>query len=763
MSRRSALGSLLALLLGTAAHDARGATVAKTHLPQTDDLDRVVAEAVAAGRIPGAVVVAAVQGKVVYRKATGNRAIVPDIEPMTLDTLFDIASLTKVVATTTAAMQLAERGKLDLDAPVASVWPAFAGNGKGAITVRHLMTHYSGLPAGLPERAKWSGYEEALALVVAMPARGRTGHEFCYSDVDYIVLGEVVRRAAGVPLDQWAATEIFAPLGMTRTAFRPTPDERALAAPMETSTKGGLKGTVHDTTARLMGGVSGHAGVFTTADDLSRFAQAIVSGGTVGSARLLSRESVAAMTSPQSPPGALPVRGLGWDIESPYASVLAPGFSPRSFGHTGFTGTALWIDPETQSWLIVLTNRLHPDGKGVNRVLNRRAAAAVGARANATAGRKPVLTGIDVLEGETFRRLDGRTVGLLTNATGRTAGGERTVDALARAKGLRLATLLSPEHGLETNLDQAIASGTDRKTGLTVHSLYGETKRPTPEMLAGLDTLVFDIQDAGARFYTYATTMGYAMEAAAEAGIDFVVLDRPNPISADIVQGPMLDPDLLSFIGYLPMPVRHGMTLGELARLFAGEHRTGVKLTVVPMRYYTRAMWFDDTGIAWINPSPNLRSVTQAALYPGVALLESANVSVGRGTDTPFEVLGAPWIDGAAFAAYLNTRKISGTAFAPRSFTPASGPYAGKACGGISISVVDRAALDSPALGIELIAALIKLFPGQFDTAKTLTMIGSRSTHDMLASGADPSAVIKGWAAPLTSFRKLREPYLIYG
>ena len=424
------------------------------------------------------------------------------------------------------------------------------------------------LPAGIPTRA-WSGTEGALDAIVALKPLAPAGTRFVYSDVDFIVLGEIVRRVSGQPLDAYAAKNIFQPLGMRDTAFRPSaPRDRIAPADVE---GGELRwGEVQDPIAYRMGGVAGHAGAFTTADDLTKFAQMMLAGGK----GVLKPGSVAAMTQPQSPPGGSALRGLGWDIDSPYAVWLAPSFSTQSYGHTGYTGTAIWIDPATRTFLIVLTNRLHPDGKGNNLQMLRRLSTVAGAASRGEQSR--VMSGIDVLEAYGFRQLAGRRVGLITNRSALDSAGRRTADVLHQAGakqggGPQLVALFSPEHGLDAAAEGKIASGRDRATGLPVFSLYGETRRPTPAMLAGLDALIFDMQDVGARYYTYPTTMAYAMEAAAANKLDFYVLDRPDPITASTVQGAVLDDDLTSFITYLPLPVRHGMTLGELARLFNAE------------------------------------------------------------------------------------------------------------------------------------------------------------------------------------------------
>ncbi|WP_428668419.1 exo-beta-N-acetylmuramidase NamZ domain-containing protein [Reyranella sp.] len=727
---------------------------------RSDAIAGVVRDEIAAGNLPGAVVALGVRDRIVLRQAIGERSVVPLRAPATVDTIYDAASLTKVMATTVAILQLVERQQIDLDRPVAAYWPEFATNGKAAITVRQLLTHYACLPAGLSPRG-WIGLDGALAAVAALKPVASPGSRFVYSDVDFIVLGELVRRVSGQSLDAYSAAHIFQPLGMHNTGFRPSTGLRERIAPADIESGVLRWGEVQDPIAYRMGGVAGHAGLFTTADDLTIFARMLLAGGTSHGTRILHAESVAMMTRPQSPVGQAALRGFGWDIDSPYSRYLGPSFSPQSFGHTGYTGTALWIDPATRSFLVVLSNRLHPDGKGNILPMLRRIAGLAGGAA--TGGkRQHVLSGVDVLEAYDFRQLSGRRIGLITHQSARDSGGRRTADVLRDAPGVKLVALFSAEHGLEATREGRISSGTDRATGLPVHSLYGETRRPTDAMLAGLDALVFDMQDVGARFYTYATTMAYAMEAAARHKLDIYVLDRPNPITASTVQGPMLDPDLTSFVTYLPMPVRHGMTMGELARLFNGEKKLGARLHVIGMRYYDRAAWFDQTGHGWTPPSPNLRRFEQAILYPGVAMVEGANVSVGRGTDTPFELLGAPWIDGTALAAALQARAIPGVRFEAATFTPRDAAFAGQPCQGVRLSLTDRNLLDSPSLGLELIAVLYRLYGSSIAIDRTLALVGSRRTLEAIKAQASTAEIVGSWTTSLGGFRQQRERYLLY-
>jgi uncharacterized protein YbbC (DUF1343 family)/CubicO group peptidase (beta-lactamase class C family) len=747
----------------------------------------IVEKAIRDGKTPGAVVLIGNEGEIVYRRAFGYRSLEPKNIPMTEDTIFDLASLTKTIATTTAVMQLAEQRKLDIDAPVVRYWPAFRINGKGKITVRQLLTHYSGLRPDLSLKPRWSGYKKAMAKIIAERPVLPPGTGFIYSDINFEVLGELVRRISSRPLDKYCAEHIFKPLGMKDTGFAPPLSLLNRIAPTQYHLRKLLCGEAHDPSCYNMGGVAGHAGLFSTADDLSIFAQMLLNGGSYRSVQILTSKTVDRMTMPQSPPGKKDLRGFGWDTEAPFVSNREELFPAGAYGHLGYTGTALWIDPITDTYIIVLTNRVHPDGKGdvkelraqikkvvadslgplsVEQVLHRRPSVAdfydnTRSYPPENVHRK-VMTGIDVLSAENFLSLKGLRVGLITNHTGLDSRGRSTLDLLRSAPGVELKAVFSPEHGLSGKKDGKIAVTEKPVTGLPVYSLYSRVRKPTEEMLNDIDALVFDIQDAGVRFYTYITTMGYAMEAAAKKGISFYVLDRPNPLNASLVQGPVMDRELKSFTGYFPLPVRHGMTVGELAEMFNAENKIGVKLCVIKMSGYNRSDWFDETGLRWVNPSPNLRSLTEAILYPGVAMLEGANVSVGRGTDTPFELLGAPWINAKELAVNLNSKNIQGVRFTPVDFVPKSDIYKNKACHGVRITLADRQVLDVAAMGIEITGALYTLYPWDFQLDKTLGLIGSRRVLQAVKDGWNSQSIMLQWQSTLEQFLNLRAKYLFY-
>ncbi|HEX4424529.1 MAG TPA: exo-beta-N-acetylmuramidase NamZ domain-containing protein [Terriglobales bacterium] len=771
-------------------------------------LDAIVQDAIRDGQMPGAVLLVGHDGQVVYRRAFGNRALEPRREPMTVDTIFDLASLTKVVATTTAVMQLVERGKVRVNDPVQKYIPEFAQNDKEDITVRQLLIHESGLTEDLDLSQTWEGREAAFRMAFGQKPVYPPGSKFLYSDINFITLGALVERVTDSTLDAYCAKNIFAPLFMAHTRFVPPLAWRPEIAPTQYDEhEKMLRGVVHDPTSRRMGGVAGHAGLFSTADDLSKFAQALLNGS-----KILSPLAVEKMSTPQQPPSSQVLRGFGWDIDSPFSSNRGELLPVGSFGHTGFTGTSLWIDPTTRTYIILLTNSVHPRGKGNVIALRSKIATAVGAALPLTASEQEQLrwksitgyneaqtaerrlavrngsvrTGIDVLEEHDFAELRDsekdstvkspgdpgmvakkkRRIGLLSNQTGLDAQGRRTIDVLAAATGISLDAIFSPEHGVTGTLDTTnIGNSKDSATGIPVYSVYGATdaaRRPSLDVLKNLDAVVFDVQDAGVRFYTYEATLGYFLEAAAKAGIEIIVLDRPDPITGSFVQGPVSDPGRDSFVNYFPVPSRHGMTMGELAKMYNAERGLNAKLTVVPMEGWIRGDWYDSTGLTWTNPSPNLRSVTEAALYPGVALVEGTNVSVGRGTETPFELLGAPWIKGREFAQYLNARNISGVRFVPQSFTPTAGPYQNQRCEGVNILLIDRNALDAPEMGIELASALHALYPEQFHLDKMGDILVSQSTLEAIARGEDPRRIAEDWREPLQKFEQLRQKYLIY-
>jgi uncharacterized protein YbbC (DUF1343 family)/CubicO group peptidase (beta-lactamase class C family) len=758
-----------------------------------DLIEPLVREAIQDKKLPGAVVLIGRGDRIVYQKAFGNRALVPTVEATTLDTVFDLASLTKVVATTTSVMMLVEQGRIRLSDRVATYIPGFERYGKADITIRHLLTHVSGLRPDVDLADTWQGYETAIALAIEEVPASTPGARFVYSDINFFLLGDIVRRVSGQTLDQFVRHRIFEPLGMKDTTFLPPPSMTPRIAPTENCTPLGwpcqgpdmrmLRGVVHDPTARRMGGVAGHAGLFSTAADLSIFARMLLGGGAYQGTRILAPLTVQKMTTAAADADHN-VRGMGWDIDSSFSVNRGELLPIGSFGHTGFTGTSMWIDPTTGLYVIFLSNRVHPDGKGDVTPLRARVATVAAASITTLPGglegatltgrdfgpsgpvptppRAPVLSGIDVMSADGFSALRNKRVGLVTNHTGRARDGATTIDLIFKAKDVKLVALFSPEHGIRGVLDANVPSATDEKTGLPIHSLYGETRRPTAETLDGLDVIVVDIQDIGARFYTYTTTMAYVLEETARKQLPVIVLDRPNPIDGVQIEGPMLDKAQFGFTGYMSMPIRHGMTMGELARLFNSENKIGANLTVVELKNWRRDAWFDETGLPWINPSPNMRNLIQATLYPGIGAFESTNISVGRGTDTPFEQIGAPWIDGVELSEALNARGLPGIRFYPVRFTPTANKYSGQECQGVFMVVTNRAVLRPVRVGVEVASLLQKLYGSKFELDAAERLFGSKEGLARLRAGDDPATIAQSWSAGESRWRLLRNQYLIY-
>ena len=732
------------------------------HPAKLEAIDAAIERAIAAGKAPGAVV-RLESGGTVYQKSYGAKSVEPVLLPMTDDTIFDSASLTKVIATAPAIMLLAERDKLRLDDKVDHWITNFKAHGKGAVTIRHLLTHTSGLRPSLSSEPTWSGLAKAIDLAKEERLTAQPGTKFRYSDINFILLGEIVQLASGQLLDEFTSKHIYQRLGMRDTGFLPPFEQRSRVAPTERVDGEILHGIVHDPTARRMDGVAGHAGLFTTAADLSRFAQMMLNGGKLNGRRIFKSETVQLMTSVHTPKGMKAKRGLGWDIDSPYSSPRGNHFKIGGYGHTGWTGGSLWIDPATRTIVILMTSRTHPDGKGNVIALRREVAtlAAEALRGGAFGGSNApgVLNGADVLRQRKGILPKGAKVGLVTNHTGHDRNRRSTLDFLRTSNEVELTVLFSPEHGLYGKLDEKISDGTDAKSGLKVYSLYGKNRKPAPDQLAGLDALIFDIQDIGCRFYTYISTMGLAMEAASEAGVKFIVLDRVNPIGTTVAGPVRLGPS--QFIAYHDIPVQHGMTAGELARMINAERDLGVELQIVKIEGWKRSQWFDATGQPWTNPSPNMRNLTQALLYPGVGLLETA-MSVGRGTDTPFEVIGAPYIDDVKLANRLNALGQAGVRFVPIRFTPSASIHADEPCGGVNIIITDRRNLRAVPLGIDIARVLHELYPKKFPLAKVGRLLCHPPTLEALGQGKTLAQIEALWKTDLANFTPRRAKHLLY-
>lgn len=739
-----------------------------THSSIASDFAPLISEveaAIARDEIPGAVVAVMYKGDVVFRQAFGKRSVEPSVEPMTVDTIFDLASVSKPVGTATSVMKLIETGKLKLDEKVVTYWPEFAPEGKDRITIEQLLTHTSGLIADNAISDYADGPAKSLERICQLKLVAQPGEKFIYSDVGFIVLGELVRRISGTPLNEFAKEHVFDPLGMKDTLYLPDEARKARCAPTEPRDGKMIRGEVHDPRAFALGGVAGDAGLFGTADDLLIYARMMLGRGTYLGKTILKPETVAIMTKPRRvPPNGQ--RGLGWDVKTSYSANR--GDLLGGYGHTGFTGTSIWIDPDKELVIVLLTSRLHPKARPNINTLRSKVATLAARAVGYEAPRTPAvnipetLTGIDVLARDGFGVLKGKNVGLVTNHTGRDRFGNATIDLLHKADGANLVALFSPEHGIRGSFDENVKDSKDEKTGLPVYSLYGPRRKPTPELLKGIDTIVYDIQDIGCRFYTYISTLGLLMEACAENKIKLIVLDRPNPINGITVEGPLPDEGRSSFVAFHSIPLRHGMTVGELASMFKAERKVEVDLEIVKCEGWRRSDMYDRTRLPWVNPSPNMRSLTQALLYPGVGLLETTNVSVGRGTDTPFEWIGAPWLDGRKLTAALDQHQLPGVKFIPNTRTPNSSVHAAKTCDGIQIIVTDWNRVEPVRIGMTLIESLRTTFPKDWDPKRLDTLLMHKSTFEAVVAGRAVAHLAGEWSIQANSFHTRRRPFLLY-
>jgi len=780
------------------------------------EMDQAITQAIGAKSCPGGVLWFEHRG-ISYHKAYGNRSLVPNVERMTEDTIFDAASLTKVVACTPAIMLLVERGKVKLDEPVHTYIPEFKGDGKEAITVRQLMTHTSCLRPDIETKTDWHGQQTAIQKACEEKLQAPPGTVFRYSDINFFLLGEIVQRASSRRLEEFVATEIYKPLKMADSGYLPPKTKLGRIAPTEVVNGVAYRGVVHDPTARHMGGVAGHAGLFVTAADLARYARMYLNGGSLNGVRIFKPETIHLMTSVETPPELTVRRGLGWDIDSGFSGPRGKILTLGSFGHTGWTGTSIWIDPFSQTFLIFLSNRNHPTEDGnvgplryklgtlsgeaisdfnfayVPGALEPRSEAEMasarrgGSRGprSATAPDAKVsalntLNGIDVLVKKKFAPLKGLRLGLITNHTGHDRERNATIDLLKNASEVQLKALFSPEHGIRGLKDESVEDSVDERTGLPIHSLYPKVPerkpdqseadyaamvldlhKPNLEQLKELDALVFDIQDIGCRFYTYTSTLGLALKASGEAGIKIFVLDRVDPIDAVTIDGPVLTSPS-NFVHYHTVPVRYGMTAGELAQMINSERHFKADLTVIPVENYSRTLWFDETGLPWTNPSPNMRSLNEAALYPGVGLLETTKVSVGRGTDTPFEVVGAPYIDELKLADEMNRAGLQGVRFVPVRFTPSYSVYKGTNCAGVNIILTDREKCKIVDIGIVMAQTLHRLYPDSYNIERFNRLLGHSATIEAIKGGKTLKEIRAAWQPDLDEFQKRRSKFLIY-
>jgi len=743
-------------------------TLAATPSLPIPEIDRLVETALAEGKMPGCVVVIGRSSGILFHRAYGQRALVPARAPMTEDTIFDQASLTKSLVTATLIQKLIERGQLHLDDRASQYLPEFASRNKAEITVRQLLLHTSGLPIVNPLSDYADGPQAGLAHVFDQRLEAAPGQVYNYGDLGYIVLGALIERITGERLDKLAEREIFQPLGMRDTGYLPAVSQRYRIAPTEIAEERPIPlihGEVHDPRAWLLGGISGNAGVFSTAEDMSRFARMLLGEGQLDGVRVLSRNSFQEMTRPELLPGV--IRSAGWDVQSPYSKPRGRYLSPRAFGHGGYTGVSLWIDPELDLFVSFSSNRVHPNAEGnviaLEANITDAAVEAIQPIPAACATAAPaVQNGIDVLRARGYEELRGRHVALITHRAAIAADGTTTLDLLSNAPEVQLVAILSPEHGLEAKSEGHIGDTHDARTALPVYSLYGDTLRPTKRMLEGVDLLVVDLVDVGTRYYTYMSTLHQALIAGAEQGIPVLVLDRPNPIGGVAVEGPLLDPGFENFVNHHRLPVRHGMTAGELAGLINDERSIGARLEVVDAAGWQRGMLQPDTKLPWSNPSPNLRDLEATLLYPAIGLLESTNVSVGRGTDRPFHILGAPFIDSRALLRDLRAARLPGVEFAAVDFVPDADPHRGKQCHGVSATVTDTRAFEPVLTGLTLARGIWRQHTREWQTHKLMRLVGNQTVVRALFRGASVAELEGLWHDELESFRERRARFLRY-
>ncbi|UJR82842.1 serine hydrolase [Sandaracinus amylolyticus] len=722
-------------------------------------IDDAVHTAITQRALPGAVVAIGRRDGLVFLRAYGARAIDPAIERNDPSTIYDLASLTKPIATATSIALLAERGVLSFDDPASR----FVTELDPRITIRHLLDHTSGLPAADP-LAQYEGEtrEQSIARIASLRPEHAPGSRLLYSDLGFVLLGEIVTRASGVPLDRFVAREILTPLRMSSSSYRPDASWLSRIAPTERAERRGgvlVRGDVHDPRAWRLGGVSGNAGLFASAPDLARFARMMLGEGELDGVRVLAPESVRALITGQP-------RALGWDRRTA-EEARTRGLGEGSIGHLGWTGTAIRIDPARDVFVVLLSNDVHPDGRGDVRPLFAELDRLIGHNVDRflPAPSHVVRTGIDVELASGMPHLRGARAVLITHDAARTHDGRRTLDVLAEREDLEVLRVLAPEHGLGSDREGAIADGRDARTGIEVRGVFGPRRRPDDAMLEGADTLIVDLVDVGARFYTYASTMHQVLLTAAQSrGLRVVILDRPDPLGGAIVEGPGLDEALLSFVNHHTLPLRHGMTMGELARLLDHDHglALGEQLVVVQAEGWRRALDAFDVGARWVAPSPNLPDLDAVALYPAVALLEGADVSVGRGTELPFRVIGAPWMDTTRVLEALRASSVPGVAFEETRFTPRSARHRGRACRGIRVAITDRAAYRASITGLAIVRAVVGAHRDRLDRTRVLAMVGRAEVLEAIERGAPWDAVLARAEEDARAFEARRAPFLLY-
>ena len=716
---------------------------------------QALADAVKESRGPGAVAYVGDRERVLFHEASGRRQSVGASRPAEKDTVYDLASLTKVVATTTAIMLLRDDGLLDLDQPVSEILPIPAF---GAFTIRHCLTHTAGLTAGLPYYRDCVSLNEMLQRYAERTPEWEPGTRRRYSDVGFMILGMAAQLAARDSLDAFCAKRIFGPLGMARTGFRPPAEWAGKCAATEQCKWRGrmIAGSVHDENAAAVGGVAGHAGLFSTADDLARFCRGLLTG------KILPKGTLDEMTRPgQSPVYAW--QGLGWQLD-PWACGVN-GFLPAraAMGHSGWTGTSLWLDRDTGVFAILLGNTCHPsrDARN-NRAFRRTFHAAVGETIYPR--QSNTHTGLDRLMWEGFDSVRGKRVAVLTNHASIDQLGRHVLDVLALEPSVRMCIVYGPEHGLRGTAEAGEHVASEREEAPIV-SLYGKRKYPSSEELAGIDLFIVDLQDVGSRYYTYTATMRDCLRACAKARKRVLVLDRPNPLGGTILEGPIAA-NTSSAVCCAPIPIRHGMTMGELARFFQRTELRGAKLDleISTLDAWPRHRLFGECQLPWAPPSPNMPSAETALLYVGACLFEGTNLNEGRGTDMPFHVAGAPWLDAQSVAGAIAPEERAGCSLEVLEYTPRSIPgkasnprYCGEVCRGIRFTVREPRLVRSFTLAVALLGAMHRLHPDCFEWSDSFDVLaGSSGLRKAIARGGPALEIAGGYEAALGAFDRQR-------
>lgn len=720
------------------------------------DFRTMLAKAVETAQAPGAVACVGTLEKNLFLDAVGQRQLIPHSLPAEKDTLYDLASLTKVIAAATSIMQLRDAGALDLDQPVSEFVPVPAFQ---AFTIRHLLSHTSGLPAGRPWYREVTNTNEMVQRIATLQPGWTPGTRHLYSDLGYILLGKIVELAAADSLDAYCSKHIFKPLEMNQTTFRPPEAWRAQCAATERCSWRNrvILGEVHDENAWAMGGVSGHAGLFSTAGDLAHFCRGLLTG------RLLASKTLEEMIRFGQTP-CFPWQGLGWKIDPWMDSIEGYLPSRLAFGHTGWTGTSMWLDHASGNFAILLSNTCHPSReKRYNRPLRRIFYTGTAARLNPHSSNAH--TGLDRIVWDRYEALAGKRIALLTNRAAVDSLGRSILDVLKLRPDIEIKRIYSPEHGLEVRAEAGEAVPSKPGDSIPVTSLYGGQKQPTREELRNIQLFVVDLPDIGARYYTYMATMKDCMSACAESGIPMLVLDRPNPLGGRLLEGTM--PEITgSPVCSAKIPVRHGMTLGELAHFFAKTEFTDRKLEVgvCAAGNWPRELMYPDCALPWVPPSPNIPTADAALVYIGTCLLEGVNINEGRGTPAPFQLVGAPWLKPGPLIDILEPETFTGLALKTASFTPVSLPgkashprYQDQPCQGLHIQVADPGSARPFAFAVALLCAIHRQHSGELVFEKNFDVLaGGPWLRKQIQAGAPVREIIPALSPALDDFERTR-------